>query len=65
MPTETFEALRADGWRLSRTSSGELRVVCMPHVTRSMLESFVSDLTRIDERVNVRRFIYRDSQDNP
>ena len=54
VPTEVFEALRADGWRLSRTTDGELRIVCMPHVTRSMLESFVSDLTRVDERVSTR-----------
>ena len=57
IPTETFEALRTDGWRLSRTSNGELRIVCMPHVTRSMLESFVSDLAQVDERVNVIREI--------
>ncbi|AGB15737.1 tyrosine decarboxylase MnfA [Halovivax ruber XH-70] len=49
VPTPTFEALRADGWRISRTGTGELRVVCMPHVSRSMLESFVDDLAAIDE----------------
>jgi tyrosine decarboxylase/aspartate 1-decarboxylase len=36
--------LRDRGWRLARTSAGELRVVCMPHVTRSALRSFVADL---------------------
>ncbi|WP_254862427.1 tyrosine decarboxylase MfnA [Halovivax gelatinilyticus] len=45
---ETFDALRADGWRISRTGAGELRVVCMPHVSRSMLESFVDDLRRYE-----------------
>lgn len=43
----TFEALRETGWRISRTASGELRVVCMPHVTREALESFLADLDRI------------------
>jgi len=36
--------LRERGWRVSKTGSGEMRVVCMPHVTRSMLRSFVADL---------------------
>jgi tyrosine decarboxylase/aspartate 1-decarboxylase len=38
------ERLRERGWRVATTGSGELRVVCMPHVTRSMLRSFVADL---------------------
>lgn len=44
IPRRTFEALRADGWRISRTGTGELRIVCMPHVTREMLERFLADL---------------------
>jgi tyrosine decarboxylase/aspartate 1-decarboxylase len=36
--------LRERGWRVSKTGAGEMRVVCMPHVTRSMLRSFVADL---------------------
>ena len=32
---------------LSRTGRGELRVVCMPHVTRETLEAFVAELDRI------------------
>ena len=36
--------LRERGWRVSKTGSDELRIVCMPHVTRSMLRSFVADL---------------------
>ncbi len=36
--------LRDRGWRVSKTGAGEMRVVCMPHVTRSMLRSFVADL---------------------
>ncbi len=43
------EALRDDGWRLSRTEAGEARVVCMPHVTRSMLEAFLGDIDRLSE----------------
>ncbi|GAA0292563.1 tyrosine decarboxylase MfnA [Halarchaeum salinum] len=44
LPEATFDAVRADGWRLSRTGSGEARVVCMPHVTRAMLEAFLDTL---------------------
>ncbi|MDL5361736.1 tyrosine decarboxylase MfnA [Halalkalicoccus sp. NIPERK01] len=43
---ELFEALRGAGWRISRTGRGELRVVCMPHVTRAILERFLVDLDR-------------------
>lgn len=39
-----FDALREVGWRIARTGAGELRVVCMPHVTRETLEQFVADL---------------------
>jgi tyrosine decarboxylase/aspartate 1-decarboxylase len=38
------EQLRDWGWRVAKTEADELRVVCMPHVTRSMLRSFVADL---------------------
>jgi tyrosine decarboxylase/aspartate 1-decarboxylase len=38
------DELRGRGWRVTKTGSGEMRVVCMPHVTRSMLRSFVADL---------------------
>ncbi len=44
LPRELFEALRSDGWRISRTGRGELRIVCMPHVTREVLERFLSAL---------------------
>lgn len=44
VPASEFDALREDGWRLSRTASGELHVVCMPHVTREMLASVRDDL---------------------
>lgn len=47
LPQTEFDALREAGWRISRTSSGELRVVCMPHVTREMLTSFLADLDRL------------------
>jgi tyrosine decarboxylase/aspartate 1-decarboxylase len=48
VPASAFEALRERGWRLSRTEDGELRVVCMPHVTREMLASFVADLAALN-----------------
>ena len=38
------DELRERGWRVSKTGAGEMRIVCMPHVTRSMLRSFVADL---------------------
>lgn len=41
---DLFEALRTAGWRISRTGRGELRVVCMPHVTRAILERFLAAL---------------------
>ena len=47
VPDRLFEALREAGWRLSRTGAGELRIVCMPHVTRTTLEEFVADLDRL------------------
>jgi len=48
IPHRAFEALRDRGWRISRTGADELRVVCMPHVTRPMLHSFVADLDLVD-----------------
>ena len=47
LPARLFEELRATGWRLSRTGDGEARIVCMPHVTRSMLEEFLADVDRL------------------
>jgi tyrosine decarboxylase/aspartate 1-decarboxylase len=46
-----FDALREEGWRISRTGAGELRVVCMPHVDRGMLSSFLSDLDALESKV--------------
>ncbi|WP_276253928.1 tyrosine decarboxylase MfnA [Halomontanus rarus] len=48
IPERLFYDLREEGWRISRTGSGELRIVCMPHVTRAMLESFVADVDRLE-----------------
>ena len=45
-PGDLFDSLRADGWRLSRTGAGELRVVCMPHVDRDVLATFLDDVDR-------------------
>ncbi|MXV60853.1 tyrosine decarboxylase MfnA [Natronorubrum sp. JWXQ-INN-674] len=53
VPKSTFDALRAEGWRISRTGTGELRIVCMPHVTREMLASFIGDLDRLEVRASV------------
>ncbi|EMA41769.1 tyrosine decarboxylase MfnA [Halobiforma nitratireducens] len=48
LPTSLFEALREEGWRLSRTGDDErVRFVCMPHVTRERLEVFLADLDRL------------------
>ncbi|AZH24652.1 tyrosine decarboxylase MfnA [Haloplanus aerogenes] len=44
LPEPLFDALTERGWRLARTARGELRIVCMPHVTREMLTAFVRDL---------------------
>ena len=44
LPERLFAGLRDRRWRISRTSTGELRVVCMPHVTREMLTEFISDV---------------------
>ncbi|WP_255169793.1 tyrosine decarboxylase MfnA [Natrononativus amylolyticus] len=53
VPAPLFDALREEGWRISRTAAGELRIVCMPHVTRASLESFVVDLDRLRGREHV------------
>jgi tyrosine decarboxylase/aspartate 1-decarboxylase len=44
LSTPMTDELRERGWRVATTGDGEIRVVCMPHVTRSMLRSFVADL---------------------
>ncbi len=50
LPDELFTGLREEGWRISRTSAGELRVVCMPHVTREQLSTFISDVDALRAR---------------
>ncbi|MFB6095837.1 MAG: tyrosine decarboxylase MfnA [Haloferacaceae archaeon] len=47
VPQHLFDALREEGWRISRTASGQLRIVCMPHVTRETLQAFVADMDRL------------------
>ncbi|WP_251341245.1 tyrosine decarboxylase MfnA [Haloplanus halophilus] len=44
LPASLFDALTERGWRLSRTARGELRLVCMPHVTRETLGAFCRDV---------------------
>jgi tyrosine decarboxylase/aspartate 1-decarboxylase len=51
LPEDTFDRLREAGWRLARTAAGETRIVCMPHVTRQILESFLADLDRVATEV--------------
>ncbi|WP_049902519.1 tyrosine decarboxylase MfnA [Halococcus agarilyticus] len=48
LPEREFDALREAGWRIARTASGDLRIVCMPHVTRETLREFVTDLDRVE-----------------
>lgn len=59
VPTRLFEALRDEGWRISRTSEDELRVVCMPHVTRESLRRFLDDLDRCRVGVETTASSYR------
>jgi tyrosine decarboxylase/aspartate 1-decarboxylase len=47
VPREEITALRSAGWRVSPTATGELRIVCMPHVTREMLAEFLADLDSV------------------
>jgi len=47
LPDDEFRALRDRGWRISRTASDALRVVCMPHVTREMLDAFLVDVDAV------------------
>ncbi len=44
LPAGRIEDLRALGWRVSKTGTGEARFVVMPHVTRGALQSFLGDL---------------------
>ena len=43
----TFDTLREEEWRIARTANGDLRIVCMPHVSRASLEAFLADLDRV------------------
>ncbi|MDD2786916.1 tyrosine decarboxylase MfnA [Methanoculleus sp.] len=33
------------GWRVSRTRAGHMRIVCMPHVTRDVIEAVLNDMS--------------------
>jgi tyrosine decarboxylase/aspartate 1-decarboxylase len=33
-----------EGWRVSRTRKGHMRIVCMPHVHRDVIEAFLRDI---------------------
>lgn len=47
LPNNVFNELKSSGWRISRTSRGELRIVFMPHVSRDMIREFLTDLDRL------------------
>jgi tyrosine decarboxylase/aspartate 1-decarboxylase len=47
VPAPVFEGLRDREWRISRTATDRLRVVCMPHVTRGVLENFLADVDEL------------------
>ncbi|WP_286878865.1 tyrosine decarboxylase MfnA [Methanoculleus sp. UBA413] len=45
----TFSCDRAPaGWRVSRTRAGDMRIICMPHVTRDVVEAFLGDMSDLD-----------------
>lgn len=37
----------APGWQVSRTRQGHLRIVCMPHVSRDQVESFIAAMSEM------------------
>lgn len=44
----TFEpAPVPDGWVVSHTRRGDLRIVCMPHVNRDVVEAFLQDIGKL------------------
>ncbi|WP_292492123.1 tyrosine decarboxylase MfnA [Methanoculleus sp. 10] len=44
----TFSCGRApEGWRVSTTRAGHIRIVCMPHVTRDVIEAFLGDMSDV------------------
>lgn len=54
VPGTLFEQLRERGWRIAQTAAGELRIVCMPHVTRERLRRFLVDLDELWDRSDPR-----------
>jgi tyrosine decarboxylase/aspartate 1-decarboxylase len=36
------------GWRVSRTRAGHMRIICMPHVNRDVVEAFLEDMGDVD-----------------
>lgn len=51
MNLATFVCERAPPrWRVSWTRRGHLRIVCMPHVNRSVVEAFLEDVGRMQEQ---------------
>lgn len=49
MNVATFHCRRAPpGWKVSWTRQGHLRIVCMPHVDRSVIEAFLKDVSALE-----------------
>ena len=45
----TFSCARTPaGWRVSTTRNGHMRIICMPHVTRDVVERFLADIGDMD-----------------
>lgn len=45
----TFSCDRAPaGWRVSKTRAGHMRIICMPHVNRDVVEAFLGDMSDLD-----------------
>ncbi|MDO5844672.1 MAG: pyridoxal-dependent decarboxylase, partial [Methanocorpusculum sp.] len=38
-----------EGWKVSHTRAGHLRFVIMPHVTRDVIENFLSDVSKLND----------------
>jgi tyrosine decarboxylase/aspartate 1-decarboxylase len=44
---DVYAALTERGWQLSKTRSGEIRIIVMPHVTEKVVEEFLRDLEAV------------------
>jgi tyrosine decarboxylase/aspartate 1-decarboxylase len=44
---DVYAALLERGWQLSTTRNGEIRIIVMPHVTKTVVENFLRDLEAV------------------